>query len=140
MNSALIADLDRFAGQPGVEVFERTEHVQLLINRSGFTISLVIPRSVPEFFVEVHDADGVRLIEDWLDYAGYDARPELQVAEEMRAEVLTFVARLLNLQLRLAQEGRNLEWQSGERWLQAIPFVPDAEQVFPVGHRESPGA
>jgi hypothetical protein len=128
MNGPLISDLHRFVGQPGLEISEGPESVHLLIQRSSFSVSLVVPKSVLEFSVDVHDAEGVRLIEDWLDYAGYDATPEAQLADEMRVEVLTFVARLLDRNLRLAQGGPSLEWQTGERWLQAIPFVPDAEQ------------
>src|SRR5688572_19776039 len=96
MNSALISDLQRFETHPGVEISEEVEHVQLLIKRSDLSVSLTIPRSVLEWFVDIHNADGVCLIEDWLDYAGYDATPESQLAEDMRDEVLRFVDRLLD--------------------------------------------
>jgi hypothetical protein len=137
MNSALISDLQRFVGQPGVALSEAAEHVKLRIERSGCAVSLVIPKSVLEFFVDVHDAAGVRRIQDWLDYAGYDATPESQLAEEMRAEVLTFVGRLLDRNLRFVPGGHNLEWQTGDRWLQAVPFVPDAEQALPADARKA---
>jgi hypothetical protein len=126
MNSALISDLQRFANHPGVTISEAAEDVQLRIERPGLSVSLVIPKSVLEFFVDVHDAGGARLIQDWLDYAGYDETPESQLAEEMRAEVLTFIGRLVQRELRLARGGRCLEWQSGERWVQAVPYVPEA--------------
>jgi hypothetical protein len=138
MNSALISDLHRIESHHGAEIFEGAEHVQLLIKRSGLSVSLTIPRSVLEWFVDVHDADGVCLIKDWLDYAGYDATPESQLAEDMRDEVLRFVDRLLDRNLRLVQGHRSsLEWQVGERWLQAVPFTADAEQALPADARKA---
>lgn len=123
INNALIADLHRFAGRPGVEIAEHVQHVQVGIQRSGFAITVVVPRSALEFFIEV--TGGKHKIEDWLDYSGYDATPEHLLAEEMRAEVLQFVERIASRNLRMADEDRRLEWQVGERWLQAVPFVPD---------------
>jgi hypothetical protein len=137
MNSALISDLQRFEGHGGVEISEGVEHVQLLIKRSDLSVSLTIPRTVLEWFVDVHDRDGVRLIQDWVDYAGYDATPESRLAEDMRREVSAFVKRLLDRNLRLTNGGRRLEWQTGDRWLQAIPFVPDAEQALPADARKA---
>lgn len=128
MNCALISDLQRIAGERGVKVFEADEHVELRLLRPEFSITLVVPKSVLEFFVDVHDPKGGLLIQDWLDYAGYDATAEQRLAEEMRAEVVTFVERLVQRNLRLVcGHCSNLEWQTGERWLQAVPFVPDAE-------------
>jgi hypothetical protein len=129
MNGALISDIRRFAGQPGVTITDTTEHVQLRIERAEISVSVIVPRSVLEFSIEVHDAGGVCLIEDWLDYAGYDAIPAEELAEEMRAEVLLFAERLLGRSLRVSTSGDSLEWQSGERWLQAVPFVPDAQRT-----------
>ena len=138
MNRALISDLQRFESQPGVEISAGAEQMQVRIRQSDFSVSLIIPRSVLEWFVEVHDADGVRLIQDWLDYAGYDSTPESQLAEDMRDEVLTFVERLLGRNLRLMRGAWNsLEWQAGERWLQAVPFTPEAEQAFPGDSRKA---
>jgi hypothetical protein len=128
MNGALIADMLRFDGQPGVTITSSAERMELRIARSGMIVSIVVPRAALEFFIEVRNERGVRLIEDWLDYAGFDARPEDQLAEEMRAEVLQFAERLMSRSLRLAPADGSLEWQSGERWLQAVPFVPDTER------------
>lgn len=123
MNDALIADLRRFAARPEVELAEHAQHVHVGIERSGFFVSIVVPRSALEFFIEVKE--GQHKIEDWLDYAGYDATPERQLEAEMRAEVLQFVERIASRNLRMADDGRRLEWQVGQRWLQAVPFVPD---------------
>jgi hypothetical protein len=136
MNDALISDLQRYVGQPGVAISEEAEHVQVRIERCGLSVSLVIPKSVLEFFIDVHDAAGVHLIHDWLDYAGYDSAPESQLAEEMRAEALTFIGRLVDRNLRLVHGDRHLEWQTGERWLQAVPFVPGAEQALAADARK----
>lgn len=131
MNDALISDLQSYADQPGVTIIDAAEHVDIRIQRPAFTVSIIIPKAVLELSITVYDDGGMSLIEDWLDYAGYDAAPETQLAEEMRAEVLTFVGRLLHRDLRLADRGRRLDWRAGDRWLQAVPFVPDIEPSRP---------
>jgi hypothetical protein len=138
MNGSLIADLRRIAGQSAVTMSEADEHVQLRISRAHFSISVVVPKSVLEFSIDVCDLEGGLLVHDWLDYAGYDATPEPQLAEEMRVEVATLVERLTVRNLRLVRGGRNsLEWQTGDRWLQAIPFVPDVERALPADARKT---
>jgi len=132
MNDRLISELRRYAGQPGVTIFEAAEQLQLRIERPELAVALVVPRRALEFFVDVLDPEGVRLIEDWLDYSGYDATPKAKIADEMRADVLTFVGRLVTRRWRIVHDERRLEWESGDRWLQAVPFVPDTE---PVGGR-----
>lgn len=45
-----------------------------------------------------------------------------------RVLVLQFVERIVSRDLRMADGDRRLEWQVGERWLQAVPFVPDTNE------------
>jgi hypothetical protein len=138
MNSALISDLQSIAGKAGIKILDAGERVELRILRHEFSILLVVPKSVLEFFIDVNDLDGKLLVQDWMDYAGYDATPEEQLAQEMRSEVMTFVERLIQRKLRLVRASRSsLEWQSGERWLQAVPFVPDTEQALPADARKA---
>jgi hypothetical protein len=126
MNGALISDIHGLAGQTGVTIEDSAEQVELHIARSGIGVSIAVPRSALQFSIEVRDARGTRLIEDRLDYSCYDAAPEQRLADEMRAEVLQFLERLLIRSLRMTNTGI-LEWQSGGRWLQAVPYVPDTE-------------
>ena len=65
-------------------------------------------------------------VEDWVDYAGYDATPPAQLARDMQADVERFVGRLLARKLRLARGGRALEWQDGDRWSRAVPLAADS--------------
>ena len=129
INAGLIAKLRRVASDTGATFTENDEEVRVRATRSGLAVTIVIPRSALEFFIEVAGADGVCRIKDWLDYAGYDATPESQLAEEMGADVIQFVSRVLGRELRIPAGSRTLEWYAGDRWLQAVPVVPDAERM-----------
>lgn len=128
MNEHLISDLRRFVDERGVTLSETPGHVRLSIARPSVSISVLVPRGVLEWWVEVNaTADDVKL-EDWCDYAGYDDNQEQELAEEMRADVLRFIENVLARPLRLASNGRALEWHVGGEWTQAVPLVADAEQ------------
>ncbi len=106
---------------------ETPGHVRLNIVRSDVSLSILIPRGVLEWWVEVNDISSGRKIEDWCDYAGYDAASGQELSEDMRADVMRFIENALARPLRVAVNGRILEWHVGKDWLQAVPLVPDAE-------------
>lgn len=133
MNTELILGLRRLATLPDVGVSSETDSLRLDAARCGLEISIVVPWSALEFVVEV--TDGTRKIRDRLDYAGYDAVPPDQLADEMRADVLLFAERLLSRVLRIADLDDCVEWQVGDRWLPAVPFVPDADPWSGSGSR-----
>jgi hypothetical protein len=128
MNESLISDLGRFVDGLGVTMSETARHVQLNIACSDVSLSILIPRGVLEWWVELNDMPGGKKVEDWCDYAGYDATPEQQLSEDMRTDVLRFIENVLRRPLRIAENGRVLEWQVSGAWRQAVPLVPDAEQ------------
>ena len=129
MNLHLISDLSRFVDGRGVTLSDAPGHVELRIVRSEISLSVLVPRTVLEWWVEVKDASSGKRIVDWCDYAGYDATTELELSEEMRADVLRFVENILARPLRMVESGRMLWWHVGRRWLQAVPLVAEAEQA-----------
>ena len=124
MNEHLIADLGRFVDERGVTISETPGHVRLNVVRSSVSVSLLIPKGVLEWWVEVNDAAGGRKIEDWYDYAGYVAAEERELTEGMRIDVLRCIENVVSRPLRTAANGRILEWNVGGVWLQAVPLVP----------------
>jgi hypothetical protein len=128
MNEHLISDLRRFVDERAVTLCEAPGHVTLNIVRVGVSLSVLIPRDVLEWWVEVKGTPSGVTAEDWCDYEGYDANSERQLSEDMRADVLSFVENALVRPLRSAAAGRILEWNVGGEWLQAVPLVPQAEQ------------
>ena len=125
MNEHLISDLGRFVDERGVTVSETPGHVRLNVVRSSVSVSLLIPRGVLEWWVEVNDIASGKKIEDWCDYAGYVAASEEgELTEDMRIDVLRFIENVVSRPLRTAANGRILEWNVGGDWLQAVPLVP----------------
>jgi hypothetical protein len=122
MNGHLISDLNRFVDERDVTLSEAPGHVKLNIVRPGIALSILIPKAVLEWWVEVSDlANGVK-VEDWCDYAGYDASSAQTLAEDMRTDVLSFVENAVARPLRTVADGRILEWNVGGDWLQAVPL------------------
>ncbi len=107
---------------------EAPGHVTLNIVRSDVSLSILIPRGVLEWWVEVSDASSGMKIKDWCDYAGYDAIPDQELSEDMRTDVVRFIENVLARPLRVTENGYVLEWHTGKDWLQAVPLVPHAEQ------------
>jgi hypothetical protein len=128
MNEHLISDLHRFVDGRHVTMSETPGHVSVRIVRSGFSLSVLIPRAVLEWWVEVNDKSSGKKIEDWCDYSGYDETPERELSENMRAEVVRFIENALSRPLRVTENGRTLEWHVGKGWVQAVPLATDAEQ------------
>lgn len=121
MNEHLIADLGRFVDGRGVTMSETSGHVRLNIARSEVSLSVLIPRLVLEWWVEVIEPATGRKIEDWCDYAGYDAADKQELSEAMRIDVVRFIENVLARPLRIAA-GATLEWHVGGEWIQAVPF------------------
>lgn len=122
LNGHLIADLHRFVDEHYVTLAETPGHVKLNIVRSGIALSVLIPKDVLEWWVEVNDTASGAMIEDWCDYAGYDATPARALSEDMRIDVLSFVENAVARPLRIVANGRILEWNVGGVWLQAVPL------------------
>jgi hypothetical protein len=130
MNEHLISDLGRFVDERGVTMSETSGHIELNIVRSGVSLSILIPRAVLEWWVEVKDTPSGNKFVDWCDYAGYDSSTETELSEDMRTDVLRFIESILARPLRLVENGRILQWHVGRDWVQAVPLVPDAEQAL----------
>ena len=128
MNEHLISDLGRFVDGRGVTISETLGHVRLHIVRSQVSLSVLIPRGVLEWWVEVHITSSGKKVEDWCDYAGYDATQKQELSEDMRTDVVRFIENVLARPLRIAGNGRVLEWHVGKDWLRAVPLTPDAER------------
>jgi hypothetical protein len=137
MNEHLIADLSRFVDERGVTMSDTTGHVELKIVRSEVLLSVLIPRAVLEWWVEVNDTSSGKKVVDWCDYAGYDAAAEQELSEDMRTDVLRFVENILVRPLRLVDDGRTLQWGVGGDWFQAVPLAPDAEHAHGSESRKS---
>ena len=120
MNEHLISDLSRFVDERGVTMSETTGHVALSIVRHEVSLSVLIPKLVLEWWVEVNDSSSGKKVVDWCDYAGYDASTEQELSEE------NVVAR----PLRVAENGCILQWHSGGDWFQAVPLVPNPKQAL----------
>lgn len=130
INGHLISDLHRFVDERGVTLSEAPGHVKLNIVRSGISLYVLIPRDVLEWWVEVSDTASGAMVEDWCDYAGYDATPARALSEDMRSDVLSFVESAVARPLRMVANGRVLEWNVGGDWLQAVPLTAkDANSV-----------
>lgn len=127
MNEHLIADLNRFVDDRGVTLSEAPGHVRLNVVRSEVSVSILIPRGVLEWWVEITDGSTGKKIEDWYDYAGYDATARRELSENMRADVVRFIENVLARPLRFAESRRILQWHVGKSWFQAVPFVHEVE-------------
>jgi hypothetical protein len=128
MNEHLISDLGRFVDGRSVTLSETLGHVKLRIVRSEVSLSLsvLIPRTVLEWWVEVDIASSGKKVEDWREYADYDATQKQELSEDMRTDVVRFIENVLARPLRIAENGRVLEWHVGKDWLQAVPLATDA--------------
>lgn len=129
MNEHLIADLGRFVDEHRVTMSETPGHVRLNIDRFDVSLSVLIPRSVLEWWVEVNDRISGKKFEDWCDYACYDAASAQDVAEDMRADVVRFIENVVARPLRIVANGRILEWNAGGDWFQAVPLLSDPESA-----------
>jgi hypothetical protein len=127
MNEQLIADLSRFVDERGITLSEKTGHVELSIVRAEISVSVLVPKLVLEWWVEVNDASSGNKVVDWCDYAGYDASTERELSEDMRADVMRFVENVVARPLRVVQNGRILQWCVAGDWFQAVPLGADAE-------------
>lgn len=134
LNGHLIADLHRFVDERDVTLAEAPGHVKLNIVRSGISLSVLVPRDVLEWWVEVSDTANGAKIEDWCDYAGYDATPARALSEAMRADVLSFVENAVARPLRIVAGA--LEWNVGGDWLRAVPLT--AKDANSAGTEEMP--
>jgi len=128
MNEHLISDLSRFVDGRSVTMSETPGHVRLNIDRGDVSLSVLIPRGVLEWWVEATATSSGNRVEDWCDYAGYDATLEQELSEDMRADVVSFIENALSRPLRIEEKGRSLEWHIGGEWRQAVPLVQGAEQ------------
>ena len=130
MNEHLISDVSRFIDERGVTMSETPGHVELKMVRSDVSVSVLIPRAVLEWWVEVNDTSSGKKVVDWCDYAGYDASTERELSENMRTDVLRFIENVVARPLRVVNNGRVLQWHVGREWLQAVPLVLDAEHTL----------
>jgi hypothetical protein len=128
MNEHLIADLNRFVDDHAVTLSESPGHVRLNVVRPEVSVSILIPRTVLEWWVEIIDRSTDNKIEDWCDYAGYDAGDRRELSESMRADVVRFIENVLARPLRFPVSRRILEWHVGKSWFQAVPFVREVAQ------------
>lgn len=130
INGHLISDLHRFVDERGVTLAEAPGHVKLNIVRLGVSLSVLVPRDVLEWWVEVSDIATGAIVEDWYDYAGHDTSSTQTLSENMRTDVLSFVENAVARPLRMVRNGRALDWNVGGDWLQAVPLTAkDASSI-----------
>ncbi|SRR5690606_8941217 len=136
MNEHLIADLGRFVDERDVTMSETPGHVLVNIDRFEVSLSILIPRSVLEWWVEVDDRVRGEKFQDWCDYEGYDAMSAQELAEDMRADVVRFIENAVSRPLRVVANGRVLQWNVGGDWLQAVPLAFDDDSASRI--RQTP--
>src|SRR5262245_13438294 len=117
--------LERLARPEGAQVSREGEAIRLSIDRSPLQITVTVPVSALEWFVEAIDRSSGASVNDWCDYEGYDDSLNEQLDRDMAADVEKFVGQLLSRELRLqsrATGGIAVEWRVGDAWHQAIPL------------------
>jgi len=118
--------LRQFEGRPGVGFELRSHALTLTVSKGDIRVSVVVPESVLEWFVDVERSESGSRATDWVDYEGYgdDTDPEGTMAEE----VAYFVNQLIERNLRYTEDAKRpargvLEWHVNGQWHQAVPFV-----------------
>jgi len=129
MNDHLIADLGRFVDERCVRLRETPGHVRVDIDRFEVWLSVLIPRAVLEWWVEAEDRVSGTRLKDCCSYDGYDAALVRELAEDMRADVVRFIENAVARPLRVVASGAVLQWNVGGEWVQAIPLVPENEDL-----------
>jgi hypothetical protein len=113
----------------GAYVTRKGEALELSLHRSTLHVTVTVPVTVLEWFVQASDRLSGASVEDWCDYEGYDSMPAERLDRDMADDVETFIARLVNNELRMDQRGPSkvaLQWKNGDVWEQAIPLMPSA--------------
>ena len=114
----------------GARVYKKGEAVEISLHRAGLQVTVTVPISVLEWFVEASDRTSGASVEDWCDYEGHDATHAEQLDLAMAEDVEKFVSQLLRSELRIDKRGSSkiaLEWKVGDAWEQAVPLKASEE-------------
>ena len=113
----------RLREYPSVRIEDRDEAWKVSIDNAQHTFVVIIPFTVPEWFVDVFDDRGTLIWQDWVDYAGYsDVNDMPAIATEMGGDIERFVARSLTAQeFQVHATGKVLKqtralWKQGDAW------------------------
>lgn len=137
MNSAIISNLKRLAD---VNPTEAVEHVRVDVCRDEVTLSITIPISVLEWWVEATEIATGRSVQDWCDYEGYEESSIKSLAADMSADVEAFITHVLSRRIRFVENEDVVEWEVGGVWQQAIPFAPEPNNPFqPIARKARSG-
>ena len=107
---------------------EDRDETKFVIERDGLRITITVPRSVQEWFVDVEElATGLRL-RDWCDYAGYEPRTVVDQRRDMAEDLDGFLAKIISSPLRVRrlrpeQQVCVVEWRLDATWQQAVPMT-----------------
>ena len=120
-----------FEGRPGVSLAPKGEALNLTFLRGDILVSVVVPESVLEWYVEVERRGAKSRATDWCDYDGYDDTPITELERDMADDVAAFVNQLIGRELRYVEDIKRptrgiLEWFVNDQWTQAVPFVVSA--------------
>ena len=110
----------------GASVARQEQAVVLTLQRDSIRVTVTVPLLVREWFVDVSEASTGAKIHDYCDYDGYDEIDLGKLDADMARDVEEFVEKLLQRDLRMAADGKRLEWAVSESWQQAVPFVSEA--------------
>ena len=120
-----------FAERGGVVARPNGGALDLVVQKSGVRVSVSVPESALEWFANAELSSSGSMVSDWCDYEGYDNTPAVQLEYQMAEDVVSFVNKLIERDLRYAVDSRRatkgvLEWLVDGQWQQALPFVPAA--------------
>ena len=120
--------LRQFEGRAGVSVQPSGQALELSVARGDVHVTVTVPESVLEWFVDAERSVSGSRASDWTDYERYDKTPRAELERDMADDVQSFVTRLIERDLRYVEDAKNpaqgvLEWFVDGEWRQASPLV-----------------
>jgi hypothetical protein len=124
-----IRTLQSFDSREGVFLSRRDGALKATMTRHNAGITITLPETALEWFVDVVDTQSGLRVSDWQDYVGYGASYPEQLDREMAGDIARFLDSLLTRQLRCvptrSPDKCILEWLVEGVWRQAVPFSMD---------------
>jgi hypothetical protein len=109
------------------ELSAEGDAARLRVTRGRVVVSITVPKSILEWFVDAADPHAGLAVSDWCDYTGYGESRAAVLEEQMAADTALFVERLLASELRVSAANTTaskvvMEWRINGAWAQAIPL------------------
>jgi hypothetical protein len=104
---------------------ERSNSIQLVIDKADISITVTVPFHVCEWYVEAKENRTGLEASDWYDYAGYESAGTSDLDSAMAADLSRFLGHILEHPLRMRQSGDKaqaaLDWHVDNAWRQCVP-------------------